>query len=331
MEKPEKEVLMKQLTVVLLCLFIGFHANAVDKTTQTEASNVATSKSEIAKKAVVVTTSKPATTVKKAVVVTTPKPATTVKKAAVVTTSKPATTVKKAVVVTTSKPATTVKKAVVVTTSKPATTVKKAVVVTTSKPATAAKKTAVVTASKSTATVETSVATPSKPEVAAAITESHINHSMEQPTEKTAFFSLHLINEFAPLDYLRYERFALSLGFGGEVLRQSAFELSIRFTRGAFFTTKYEQDFTRKYRWIPGFDASFLLGAKYNNKGPRESWGKYLTLGLEGGLYVKTFITKSYAILTRTGLNYEVPVNTSNLLDLEPTIYVSIGLKKHFK
>ena len=313
---------MRQLTVILLCLFMSFHANAADEATQTKTTNV--------------TDSKPAAAAEKSPVVTTAKPE-TLKKSTVMTASKPATTAKKAAVITASKPAAVTKKASVITASKPTVSIETSVV-TASNPAVAVEITEPHTdhskehsEEKTAMAIETSVVTASNPAVAVEITEPHTDHSKEHSAEKTAFFSLHLINEFAPFDYLRYKRFGLSLGFGGDLFHQSAFELNIRLINpSAFFSAKYEQDFTRNYRWIPGFDASLLLGAK-GNQGPRRSWDKYLAVGLEGGLYVKTFITKSYALLARTGLNYEASVNTSSLLDQEPNIYVSIGLKKYFK
>lgn len=143
------------------------------------------------------------------------------------------------------------------------------------------------------------------------------------------FFSLQLTNEFAPLRHFEYDQFGLSLGYGGSLFYNSAFELNAKFgSIGPFFAARYEQDITRHYKWIPGIDASLSFGVtKLDN--PRD-WSKFLSIGLEGGLFVKTFITKSYALLARTGINYRIPVNTSNILGLEPNFYIGIGFKKHF-
>ena len=317
---------MKYLSIMLLCLFMGFHTNAAEEE-KAKASVVTASKpAEAAKKASVVTASKPTEAAKKASVVTASKPAKAAKKASVVTASKPAEAAKKASVVTASKPAEAAKKASVVTASKPAKAAKKASVVTASKPAEAAKKASVVTVSNPTAiAIDT---TPQGKEEKKHVVKHHSKRHLNK-----AFFSIYLINEFMPLKNFEYEHFGPSLGYGGSLFHKSSFELNAKIlfpSPGPVFSVKYEQDFTRSYRWIPGFDTSLLFGIGEPTRGGNRYFPA-LSVGLEGGVFVKTFITKCHALLARTGLNTALPVNNFNFYDLDPKFYISIGLKKYFK
>ena len=155
--------------------------------------------------------------------------------------------------------------------------------------------------------------------------------SMETQTNREGFFSLYFTREFTPAKQLEFYGSDLTLGFGKQLFHRDYLELNVKFgSPNPFLAVKYEKDFTRDYEWIPGFDASLLFGILTDDNTFVKSF-ESLAMGLRLGLFVKVFISKSYAILARGGVNYSVPVNSYIYNPDYLNVYMSIGLRKYLK
>ena len=154
--------------------------------------------------------------------------------------------------------------------------------------------------------------------------------SMETQTNREGFFSLYFTREFTPTKQLEFYGSDLTLGFGKQLFHRDSLELNVKFgSPNSFLAVKYERDFTRDYEWIPGFDASLLFGILTDDNTFKSF--ESLAMGLGLGLFVKVFISKSYAILARGGVNYSVPVNSYIYNPDYLNIYMSLGLRKYLK
>lgn len=150
--------------------------------------------------------------------------------------------------------------------------------------------------------------------------------------DRQGFFSFYFTNEFRPANLLAFDNSGLVLGWGKELMLQnSLLELNVKFASSEpFFSVKYEWDFAEYYKWVPGVDASLLFGV--SQKGWTDESFHTLSLGLGLGLYVKTCISKSYAVLARSGFGYSVPVKNYYIIDPNYlNFYMSIGVRKYLK
>ena len=153
---------------------------------------------------------------------------------------------------------------------------------------------------------------------------------LSQNRTKTGFFSAYFINSFNIFqDFMFNGGRSLRFGYGGDFFfRDSSFELNINISHATpSFGLKYEQSFLKQYKWFPGFDVSFLFGIIDEKN---RSYRELLAVGLEGGPFLTTFVSKYYALIARTGLSYAVPVS-GNIFEEDPYFYISFGFKKYFK
>ena len=301
---------------------MGFPIHA-EEGTKAEVVNPAPQAPEV-KKAAAVKPAPQAPEVKKAAAVKPAPQAPEVKKAAVVNPAPQAPEVKKAAAVNPAPQAPEIKKAAAVKPAPQAPEVKKAAAVVKSAPQTPEVK-----------KVEAVIAVE-QPKVAEEQVESCASHKEKKShgnycrfskgkVTKSGFFSAYFTNNFNILENFMYYGRSLRLGYGGKLFRDSDFELSVNISHFTpSFGLKYEQAFLKNHKWFPGFDASLLFGIiDERYRGYRE----LLAVGLEGGPFISTFISKHYSITARAGLSYIVPVN-GNIFEEDPQFYISLGFKK---
>ena len=159
--------------------------------------------------------------------------------------------------------------------------------------------------------------------------------SMKSRRGTTGFFSLSFQPEALPLKYLEYYDTSVNFAYGGYFNEQNGFTAGVRANMrdGLFIMLKYNYDFITGSKWIPGMDISLLVGSynharykKYNREAKPKSW---IDAGLEIGPYIKTFISRSHALVLRTGLAYDTSqLMVPNLSDIR--LYLSLGIQWHF-
>ena len=154
---------------------------------------------------------------------------------------------------------------------------------------------------------------------------------MNTEQENTGFFSISLGGEVIPLDNFKYDATVTNITFGGTISKQSFFEAGVKLVNNGGLLFRYGYGFTEGRQWVPGVDITLLAHAGY-------SWNKLqdgnLTVGtgFELGPHLKTFISKSFALLIRTGVaNYVVFGKDFKNFDLEKfRVYLNLGLQWHF-
>ena len=138
--------------------------------------------------------------------------------------------------------------------------------------------------------------------------------SAEQDEKRTEFFATDLIGEFT--DDFSYYGTALDIQFGVQLVPQHSFTLGIRLphrgsgsVEGRFsrpfsydydgaVLLKYNYDFKKYGRWIPGGGFSIFLG---DDPGPVRGLDRF-TFGINAGLFLRKFISENRAVLLRVGI-----------------------------
>ena len=148
--------------------------------------------------------------------------------------------------------------------------------------------------------------------------------------EDTGFFSLGLGGEVTPKQYFAYYTTVVSLRYGGVISEQSSFNAGVKITpekmHSSLLALQYAYSFIKGRKWIPGIDVSLLVGFT-------AQWGYTTTYTLSGGFelgpYLKTFISKSHALLLRTGITYDT--STASDFDLtDSRVYLNLVIQWYF-
>ena len=162
---------------------------------------------------------------------------------------------------------------------------------------------------------------------------SHV--SAEEGEKRTGFFATDLIGEFT--DDFSYYGTALDIQFGVQLVPQHSFALGIRlphrgsgsegylsktsrtFSYDAAVLLKYNYDFKKYGRWIPGGDFSIFLG---DSPGTRRGLDRF-TFGINAGLFLRGFISENMAVLLRVG------IGSNWVTDISPRIgpYIGMGMR----
>ncbi len=145
----------------------------------------------------------------------------------------------------------------------------------------------------------------------------------------TGFFSLSVGHESQPVYYFKYYSTSLSFRYGGYFSEQHGFEAGIKTSIREYLmiTLKYNYDFTRDSKWVPGLDMALLVGMS----GDYHKLGRNLVAGGEIGPYIKTFISRSHALFLRTGVTYDTSgLNEGGLHLPDFRLYLNLGIQWHF-
>ena len=154
---------------------------------------------------------------------------------------------------------------------------------------------------------------------------------MNTEQENTGFFSISLGGETIPLDDFLYDATVVNITFGGNISKQSFFEAGIKLINNGGLVFRYGYSFMEGRQWIPGVDVSLLANINY-------SWDNYnkgklkVGTGLELGPHLKTFISKSFALLIRTGVAHYVVFGKDfkNFDIAKFRLYLNLGIQWHF-
>ena len=163
--------------------------------------------------------------------------------------------------------------------------------------------------------------------------------------EKISFFSFSLGVEVIQKNDLTHAK-TLDMKFGGNISQHSSFGAGVKITSDNHLLLgfQYAYSFTKDKKWIPGMDFSLLIGYQISTT-PRER--KYLTTGykhpytsnknnfvnnFELGPYLKIFISKSHALLLRTGISGYNSTDSFFHSDFikKSKIYLNLGLQWYF-
>lgn len=140
--------------------------------------------------------------------------------------------------------------------------------------------------------------------------------------EKTGFFSFSLGGEVIPTNEFEHHTTVIGIKFGSQISQKSSFETGLKVTttkvEQSFLTFQYGYSFINNSRWMPGLDAALLLGLK------EEEDVYKLSGGFELGPYLKTFISKSHALILRGGITHDI--NISDTLS-QLRIYLNLGVQ----
>ena len=173
--------------------------------------------------------------------------------------------------------------------------------------------------------------------------------SAEEGEKRTGFFAVDFINEFTPSDSFSYYDSSFDIQFGGELIPQNTMALGIRvpFEKSGAVLLKYNYDFIRSGNWIPGVSVSALFGITPRNYGTFHPIDKelseaelkelekknrrFLTFGMNLGVFVKKFISKNIAVLIRTGISHELisVKDPKGVDDLTVNMYIGVGVRWH--
>ena len=155
-----------------------------------------------------------------------------------------------------------------------------------------------------------------------------VQNTIWRKAHQKGYFVFHFANKFFAHEDFEFDGRSLSLGFGAQFWRNAELELYINTGRTTpSFGLKYSYPFAGEGEtWIPGADASLLLGLI--DERDRE-FRELLAAGAGAGLFLKTFVSKKYALIARGGASFSVPVSGS-LWDELPKIYISLGFKRYF-
>ena len=171
--------------------------------------------------------------------------------------------------------------------------------------------------------------------------------SAEEGEKRTGFFAVDFINEFTPADAFAYYDSSFDIQFGGELIPQNTMALGIRvpFEKSGAVLLKYNYDFIRSGNWIPGVSVSALFGITRRKGGPiyishsseaelkklEERNRRFLTVGMNLGVFVKKFISRNIAVLIRTGISHELisVKDPKGIDDLTVNMYIGVGVRWH--
>ena len=158
----------------------------------------------------------------------------------------------------------------------------------------------------------------------------------ESDQEKTGFFSFSLGGEVTPNNFINYHSTTVDIKFGGKISQHSSFGAGVKITTGPdyLFAFQYVYNFIKSNQWIPGVDFSLLVGPSildFTYDHEDDSSGFPLTGGFEFGPHLKTFISKSHALLLRTGVTILVSKNNrDDDIYASTRIYLNLGFQWHF-
>lgn len=133
-----------------------------------------------------------------------------------------------------------------------------------------------------------------------------------EKSSKRGYLYIGVGSEFLPMNDFRYVGTPFDIKYGGYVSSQSFVEIGFSTrkstTAGEFDVMfgpniKYGYDFIKDTQWVPGLDVSVLIGPRWQTKASSEEGELFLTIGFELGLYVRTFISRSHAIMLRSGIS----------------------------
>ena len=158
--------------------------------------------------------------------------------------------------------------------------------------------------------------------------------------ENTAFFSISTGGEVVPANDFKYRFTTVDIKFGREVSQHSSFAAGLTVPTSeiqhSFLVFQYAYSFIKDSQWIPGIDISLLIGFQNEGDGPprfelfggaRDAY--FLAGGFELGPYLKTFISKTYALFLRAGVSYDQ--NVVDDFDLtDSRIYLNLGIQRYF-
>ena len=164
--------------------------------------------------------------------------------------------------------------------------------------------------------------------------------SAEEEEKRTGFFAIDFINEFTPADAFAYYDSSFDIKFGGELIPQNTVALGIRvpFEKSGAVLLKYNYDFIRSGNWIPGVSVSALFGITPNeyiyaahNLDIKAKKKRFLTVGMNLGVFVKKFISRNIAVLIRTGISHELisVKDPKGASDLTVNMYIGVGVRWH--
>ena len=152
--------------------------------------------------------------------------------------------------------------------------------------------------------------------------------------EKTGFFSFNLGGAVISENF-NYHSTTVDIKFGGKISQHSSFGVGVKITSLDYlFTFQYIYNFTKSEQSIPGVDFSLLVGPNtsvFNYDKDDNHIGFPLTGGFEFGPHLKTFISKSHALLLRTGVTILVSKNNrDDDIYASTRIYLNLGFQWHF-
>ncbi len=168
---------------------------------------------------------------------------------------------------------------------------------------------------------------------------SHHTHSMSHSSVyDKGFVTISYGLEFDPFNDLEYKNMLVDLQYGRHFGRKSFFSAGVRGHHEVALVFRYGMDFTRNWSWVPGLDASVLIGRTWSSPKPVDSGQgnnnvksqPSLGFGFEFGFYLKTFITKVHAIFLRTGVVHENNQSLSNFDFKDSSAYIHLMLRWHF-
>ena len=187
------------------------------------------------------------------------------------------------------------------------------------------------------------------------------SNSPNWQNRKTGFFSGGIRSEFTPSDEFLYYDSSVNLRYGHYISKHSFFEAGIDsnyLSKPIFFHLKYGYDLIAMGRTIPGIDISLLVGVekrknlgypsypyKYKNISEeeyvrrvedyekkseeiREEESKVsLAVGFAVGMYVKTFVSRSAALVLRVGATHDTSSGLEDFDLLDTRMYMGLSVK----
>lgn len=169
--------------------------------------------------------------------------------------------------------------------------------------------------------------------------------SAEEGEKRMGFFAVDFINEFTPPDAFAYYASSFDIKFGGQLIPQNTMALGIRVPfKSGVVILKYNYDFIRSGNWIPGISVSALFGISPQTQFPlneemseaglkkfKKENQRFLTVGMNLGVFVKKFISRNIAVLVRTGISHELisVKDPKGVDDLTVNMYIGVGVRWH--
>ena len=156
---------------------------------------------------------------------------------------------------------------------------------------------------------------------------------VNQDDEKTGFFSLNIGGEVTPSEKFAYHTTVVGLNFGGLITQQHTFNAGLKFTtariESSFLTFNYAYSFIKGRQWIPGVDISLLIGLRQTYDTIKNENVYLPSIGGELGPYLKTFISRSHALILRAGVTHDT--NTEGDFDFQDLrMYLNLGVQWYF-
>ena len=142
------------------------------------------------------------------------------------------------------------------------------------------------------------------------------------------FFSFHIASEFNPYRYMEFDQSAFVLGYGKRMFLDAAsmeFHLRLASLSHMGAGVKLELDLMKGVSWTPGIDTALSFAAVRGADADPYFAARY---GLGG--YVKAFVSKSFAMMFRGGLSYELSVGGPYFTLENLNMYLGVGIKKYF-